>query len=277
MLTAMRNATLRRLVIALISVLVIFAVFAAGTGIYAAALAWWPLVLVWWHWLLAGAVAVVALGAWWLWWRLPKRQMRSITAADPERARAIAEDPARLRRTTRDQPDIESDSIEDTDIEIDPTLSFLPSTMGLSFLADVSGGIHLAASWGTYAKESAPGFPGFRKDGGTPELWFRTPGSASIDIAPADLARRDAIIRPPRHTISPREVPGRLGDRCRQPPPGRQRTACNGDPGQHRPYQQADKRELLFPVLSACQPARHESGVAVSRVPSGIWLELTMA
>jgi len=45
MLTAMRNA-LRRLVIALTSVLVISAVFAAGIGVYAAALALWPLVLI---------------------------------------------------------------------------------------------------------------------------------------------------------------------------------------------------------------------------------------
>ena len=90
MLTAMRNATLRRLVIALISVLVILAVFAAGIGVYDAALAWWPLVLVWWPWLLAGAVAVVAPAAWWLWWRLPKRQVdRSrLTIRDP-RARDV--------------------------------------------------------------------------------------------------------------------------------------------------------------------------------------------
>jgi uncharacterized protein YjbI with pentapeptide repeats len=49
------------------------------------------LLLVWWPWLLAAAVAEVALGAWWLWWRLPMRQMRSITAADPK-ARADIED-----------------------------------------------------------------------------------------------------------------------------------------------------------------------------------------
>jgi hypothetical protein len=90
MLTAMRNA-LRRLVIVLISVLVIFTAFAAGIGLYVAVLALWPVVLVWWPRLLAGAGAVVALGAWWLWWRLPKRQMRSITAADPK-ARADIED-----------------------------------------------------------------------------------------------------------------------------------------------------------------------------------------
>ena len=45
------------------------------------------------------AVAIIALTAaallcgivWWLWWRLPKRQMRSVTAADPK-ARADIED-----------------------------------------------------------------------------------------------------------------------------------------------------------------------------------------
>jgi hypothetical protein len=83
MLTAMRNA-LRRFVIALISVLAIFAAFAAGIGVYA--LAWWPLVLV------GGAFAVV-LGAWWLWWRLPKRQADRLrlTIRDPK-ARADVED-----------------------------------------------------------------------------------------------------------------------------------------------------------------------------------------
>src|SRR5215469_13853483 len=77
-------ALLRRFVIALTSLLVISAVFAAGMGVYTAVLALWPLVLVWWPRLLAGAVAVVVLGAWWSWWRLPKRQMRSVTAADPK-------------------------------------------------------------------------------------------------------------------------------------------------------------------------------------------------
>ena len=78
--------------------LVIFAAFdAAGIGMYAAALALSPLLLVWWPWLLAGVGgAVVALGAWWLWWRLPKRQMRSITTGDPK-ARADIED--KFRKT----------------------------------------------------------------------------------------------------------------------------------------------------------------------------------
>src|SRR6516225_434550 len=85
----MRNAPLRRLVIALASVLVILAAFAAGTGMYTAALASWPLLLVWWPWL----VAVVALGAWRLWWRLPKREVDRLrlTSRDPK-ARTDVED-----------------------------------------------------------------------------------------------------------------------------------------------------------------------------------------
>ena len=54
--------------------LIVLAVFAGGIGAYAASRALWPLLLVWWPWLVAGAVPVVALGAWWLWWRLPRWQ-----------------------------------------------------------------------------------------------------------------------------------------------------------------------------------------------------------
>jgi hypothetical protein len=56
---------------------------------YTAALALWPLLLVWWPWL----VAVVALGAWWLWWRLPKGQVHRLrlTIRDPK-ARTDVED-----------------------------------------------------------------------------------------------------------------------------------------------------------------------------------------
>jgi hypothetical protein len=72
---------------------VILVVFAAGVGAYAASRALWPFLLVWWSWLLAGAAAVAALGAWWLWWRLPKRQVDRLRLriGDPK-ARADVED-----------------------------------------------------------------------------------------------------------------------------------------------------------------------------------------
>jgi hypothetical protein len=45
-----------------------------------------------WWWIGTGVAAVVpAAAVWWLWWRLPKRQMRSITLGDPK-ARADIED-----------------------------------------------------------------------------------------------------------------------------------------------------------------------------------------
>jgi hypothetical protein len=68
-------------------------VFAAGVGIYFAASASWALLVRWWPPLAAGAAAVVALGAWWLWWRLPKRQVDRLRHAirDPK-ARTDVED-----------------------------------------------------------------------------------------------------------------------------------------------------------------------------------------
>src|SRR5215469_1129438 len=59
----------------------------------AAAAVLWPWLLGWWPWLVAGVVPVVPLGAWWLWWRLPKRQVDRLrlTIRDPK-ARADVED-----------------------------------------------------------------------------------------------------------------------------------------------------------------------------------------
>ena len=89
--------------------LIVPAVFAGGIGVYTASQALWPFLLVWWSWLLAGAAAVVALGAWWLWWQLPKRQAEHLrmTVRDPK-ARTDIEDnfrktvghPGRDRRQT---------------------------------------------------------------------------------------------------------------------------------------------------------------------------------
>jgi uncharacterized protein YjbI with pentapeptide repeats len=73
--------------------LVVVAVFAAGVGIYVTESAYWSFLLVWWPRLVAGTAAVVALGAWWLWWRLPQRQVDQlrVTISDAK-ARADVED-----------------------------------------------------------------------------------------------------------------------------------------------------------------------------------------
>jgi hypothetical protein len=75
------------------TVLIVLGVFAGGIGAYAISRALWPLLVLWWPWLLAGGVAVVALCSWWLWWRLPKRQVDRLRLAirDPK-ARADVED-----------------------------------------------------------------------------------------------------------------------------------------------------------------------------------------
>ncbi|WP_372426154.1 helicase-related protein [Salinarimonas chemoclinalis] len=127
-----------------------------------------------------------------------------------------------------DQPAIESgmaeDRAPDVDIEVDPTSSFLPSTMGLSFLADVGAGIRIEASWGTYHKEFVKDFPGYRKDGRDPELWFRTPGTATEEIAAADIVGVDRIMRPTRIRISPPDAHGQLDiDIVSRPWDGRRR------------------------------------------------------
>ena len=80
------------------AVLIVLAAFAGGIGVYTAAQAFWPRLLVWWPWLLAGVAGLVIYGAWWLWWRLPKRQVERLrlTIRDPK-ARADVED--NIRKT----------------------------------------------------------------------------------------------------------------------------------------------------------------------------------
>jgi len=72
------------LLAAFVLLLAVAAAFAVGIGIYAAAPVWQPL-LAWWPGVLSGAAIIVALGAWWLWWRLPKRQV--------DRLRHVIRDP----------------------------------------------------------------------------------------------------------------------------------------------------------------------------------------
>src|SRR4051794_20812511 len=98
-MTAFRLAALsqspliRKPLRALPLLLAVIVAFAIGVGVYAIAHALWPSLLVWWPWLLAGVSGVVILGAWWLWWQLPKRQAESLRSTMPDtKARADVED-----------------------------------------------------------------------------------------------------------------------------------------------------------------------------------------
>jgi hypothetical protein len=97
----------------------------------------------------------------------------------------------------------------ETETEVDPSSMFLPSTMGVSFLADVSGGLGISANWGTYRKEEVPGYPQYRRDGKVPELWFRQPGSAVVEVSRDDLDG-GIKVRRFRKLISSREDAGQL-------------------------------------------------------------------
>ena len=82
---------------------------------------------------------------------------------------------------------------------------FLPSTMGMSFLADVSGDFFIEAQWGTYHKQAVPGYAGHIHSQDEAELWFRTPGIASIKLDANQLSTPRY-----RQTISPADAHGVL-------------------------------------------------------------------
>jgi uncharacterized protein YjbI with pentapeptide repeats len=57
-------------------------------------IAWWSaFIIAGWPWLLSGAAAIALFAAWWLWWRLPKRQVDRLRAEITDaKARADVED-----------------------------------------------------------------------------------------------------------------------------------------------------------------------------------------
>jgi membrane protein implicated in regulation of membrane protease activity len=73
--------------------LIVLTASACSVGIYATWLTakdWW---LVFWPWLVAGTIPLVAFVAWWLWWRLPRRQANRLQSTMPDtKARADVED-----------------------------------------------------------------------------------------------------------------------------------------------------------------------------------------
>jgi len=79
---------IRYLLVAFVFLVIVVAVFFAGLGIRRFAAVWSELLLNLWPGLLAVAVAAVALGAWWLWWRFPKWQVDHFASTIHDRAGA---------------------------------------------------------------------------------------------------------------------------------------------------------------------------------------------
>ena len=86
-----------------------------------------------------------------------------------------------------------ADSTPEIDTEVDTASMFLPSTMGLSFLAKVSGGLIVNVSWGTYRKVDVPGYDnaaGQSNNQRETKLWFRNEGQGTVKLDPASFDRR---------------------------------------------------------------------------------------
>lgn len=95
---------------------------------------------------------------------------------------------------TPDATVAEPDDADDAPDEEAPSLnSFVPSSMGISFLADTAGGMEVELRWATYAPQDLPGWTGERAGTGKP--WFRTPATETVTLP----ARRGAVSQTETH------------------------------------------------------------------------------
>jgi hypothetical protein len=107
--------------------------------------------------------------------------------SDAERALVDADDGGGSR---------DVDEGDDGDDNEPPVLnSFVPSSLGISFLADMVDGIDIEASWAVYNQRELPGWVGARE--GRNELWFRTPHRQIVSYPSAEtpgiLQRTEAL------------------------------------------------------------------------------------
>jgi hypothetical protein len=72
-----------------------------------------------------------------------------------------------------EQTDTGDEDDQGDDDEVPVLNSFVPSSMGISFLADCGEGLEVEVSWATYSERQMVGWAGARD--GTEKLWFRTP------------------------------------------------------------------------------------------------------
>jgi hypothetical protein len=103
---------------------------------------------------------------------------------------AAVEDPTDDEASSREAA---NDPTPEVDTEMNAASMFLPSTMGISFLAETVGGLRIDIGWGTYRKEPLDGYPGVlgserqAETGRDVEPWFRIPGAASVTLSDIDL------------------------------------------------------------------------------------------
>jgi hypothetical protein len=84
----------------------------------------------------------------------------AIDSADAVSAdNAPGDDPAVEEPAGDDASSVEagSDPAPEVDTEMNAASMFLPSTMGISFLAETAGGLRIDIAWGTYRKEPLEG------------------------------------------------------------------------------------------------------------------------
>lgn len=82
-----------------------------------------------------------------------------------------------------DEADARADEGETEADDDTPNLnSFVPSTMGISFLADTRDGLNVEVRWATYVPQPLPGWVG--TDSQDEQFWFRTPHTATVPVEP---------------------------------------------------------------------------------------------
>lgn len=71
--------------------------------------------------------------------------------------------------------------------EIEQSFTFLPSSMGISFLLAAGAKLRVTLEWATYDEKAVPGY-GTGQQYSNNKVWFREPHSMSLDLSADDLA-----------------------------------------------------------------------------------------
>lgn len=83
--------------------------------------------------------------------------------------------------------EVPNDAQQGEEEEIEQSFTFLPSSMGVSFLLAVGTGVRVTLEWATYEERTALGY-GAGQPKAENKLWFRKPHSESLQLSADDLA-----------------------------------------------------------------------------------------